>query len=118
MSSSCCNFLNIPGPIRITVDTCHFLSVALFMEYSLTIKWQPASLDKLMDTFPPFFASTEERLEERVITLSSFSLSVDARKEECIHQFPTCHLTLDTFEMLKPKGPPYGSNFKKIKFFQ
>ena len=70
MSSSCCNFLNIPGPIRITVDTCHFLSVALFMEYSLTIKWQPASLDKLMDTFPPFFASTEERLEERVITHS------------------------------------------------
>ena len=47
------------GPIRITVDTCHFLSAALFMEYSLTIKWQPASLDKLMDTFPPFFASIE-----------------------------------------------------------
>ena len=34
------------GPIRITVDTCHFSSAALFVGYVMTIKWQPASFVK------------------------------------------------------------------------
>ena len=105
----------VPVPIRITVDTCHFLSVALFMEYSLTIKWQPCLAWQIVGHFPSFLRIHWERLEERVITLSSFSLSVDARKEECIHQFPNCHLTL--LKCSNQRVPPMVLTSKKSNFF-
>ena len=65
--------------------------------------------------FPSFLRIHWERLEERVITLSSFSLSVDARKEECIHQFPTCHLTL--LKCSNQRVPPMVLTSKKSNFF-